>query len=447
MNKKIVVLLLFFSPSIYAQNLLDIYQLALQNDPILRQSLANKMRVGEAKDQSIARLLPMISANASTGYNWSYQKSFFNRAFSGQGEVAAQGRSLTRRNDYWESQMSLNLVQPIFHWDMWVQLSQSEKQIAKANASYLAEQQNLLLKTINAYFGVLAAQDNLTFTLAENKAIAKQLDQAQQKFDVGLIAITDVYEAQAGYDQSLSDSISVENLLEDAKEALREIIGDYSSQLSLLGEELPLLEPIPNDIQAWNSQALKQNLQILVAQHAAEISEENIGLQRSGHYPQLDIIGNMGLNDNNSNSFSRGNSERIGLQLNVPLFQGGAVNSRVRQAKYGYTQAKENLLATQRAVTREVKDSYRGVIASISRVTALKSAVISGKSALEANQSGFDVGTRTMIDVLSATRNYTSAQSKYAKARYAYVINGIRLKNAASILSITDLEAINRYLK
>ncbi len=437
MNKKAISLIFLFSTSIQAQNLLETYDLALQNDPFLRQSLANKMAVGETKDQSIARLLPTVSAGASTAHNWSYQDSVFNNKFPGQ----------SKRNDFWDSQFSINLVQPVFHWDMWVQLSQSEKQIAQADASYLAEQQKLILKTTNAYFSVLAAQDDLTFSKSEMKTIARQLEQAQQRFDVGLIAITDVYEAQAGYDQSRSDVIAADNNVENAKEALKVIIGSYSSELSVLGKTLPLPKPAPDDIEEWNRQALTQNLQILVAQSESDIVMDNIDLQRSGHYPQLDIVGNFGLNDTTGNLEARGNTESIGVQLNIPLFEGGAVDSRTRQAEYQYAQAKENLIATQRAVTQEVKDSYRGVIASISQVEALKSAVRSGKSALEATEAGFDVGTRTMIDVLNATRNYTSAQSKYAKSRYAYLVNGIRLKNAASTLSITDLEAINRYLQ
>jgi len=437
MNKKAISLIFLFSTSVQAQNLLETYDLALQNDPFLRQSLANKMAVGETKDQSIARLLPTIEAGASTAHNWSYQDSVFNTNFPGQ----------SKRNDYWDSQFSINLVQPVFHYDMWVQLSQSEKQIAQADASYLAEQQRLILKTTSAYFDVLAAQDDLTFSLSQKKTIARQLEQAQQRFEVGLIAITDVYEAQAGFDQSRSDVIAAENNVANAKEALKVIIGPHFSELNTLGETLPLPKPVPDNIDEWNTQALNQNLQILVARSESEIIQDNIDLQRSGHYPTLDIVGGFGLNDTTGNLASQGNAENIGLQLNIPLFEGGAVNSRTRQAEYQYAEAKDNLIATQRAVTQEVKNSYRGVIASISQVVALKSAVHSGKSALEATEAGFDVGTRTMIDVLNATRNYTDAQSKYAKSRYAYLVNGIRLKNAASTLSITDLEAINRYLK
>ncbi len=437
MKKTSLSFLLLFSSAVSAQNLLETYELALQNDPILRRSLANKMAVSENKDQSIARLLPTISAGGSSGRTWSYQDSFFNDRFPGQ----------TRQNNYWDSRFGIYLTQPIFHYDMWVQLSQSELQIAQAEARYMAEQQNLMRRTTIAYFNVLAAQDDLTFAIAEQKTIARQLDQAQQRFDVGLIAITDVYEAQAGYDQSRSDVIAAENAVENAKEALKEIIGPYSDELSTLGETLPLPEPVPNNIDEWNEQALNQNLLVLVARSGSEIAQENIDLQRSGHYPTLDLIGAYDLNDTTGNLAARGNTESIGVQLNIPLFAGGAVNSRTRQAEYQYSEANENLVATQRAVTKEVKDSYRGVISAISQVGALKSAVKSGKSSLDATEAGFEVGTRTMVDVLSTTRNYTSAQSKYSKSRYAFLVNGVRLKFAASTLSLEDLQAINRYLK
>jgi len=434
MKKNILPFLILFSSSLSAQNLLEIYNVALDNDPILRQSLANKLAVDESKDQSIARLLPTVDVGAASGHNWSAQQSRFNAVID------------TSSNKYWDNKFSINLVQPVFHWDMWVQLSQSEKKIAQAEASYLAEQQNLILKTANAYFNVLAAQDDLTFSLAEQKTIARQLEQAQQRFEVGLIAITDVYEAQAGFDQSRSDVIAAENEVENTKESLRQIIGTFTDELNTLGETFPLPEPEPNSSELWNSQALNQNLQIIVARNEAEIIQKNISFQRSGHYPTLDLVGQYGINDTSGAMWQHGNSQNIGLQLNVPLFQGGAVLSRTREAEHQYTQAQEVLIETKRAVTKEVKDSYRGVMTSISQVEALKSAVKSGKSALEATEAGFEVGTRTMIDVLTATRNYTDAQRKYTKSRYAYIINGIRLKNAASTLSVGDLEAINQYL-
>lgn len=437
MNKTIITALFLFSTTLPAQNLLETYDLALQHDPFLRQADANRLAVSEKKDQSIARLLPTITASASTQYNWQYQKSLFNTLFPGQ----------SSRNNYWNSEFGITLVQPVFHWDQWVQLSQSEKQIAEAESRYLAEQQNLILRTTSAYFNVLAAQDDLTFIIAEKNTIARQLEQAQQRFNVGLIAITDVHEAQAGYDQIRSEEIAAQNAVENAGEALKEIIGPYSAQLNILGKTLALNKPLPANIEEWNNTALRQNLQILIAKSEAEIIKENIALQRSGHYPQLDIVSNFRLNDNSGNLYSHGNNESIGMQLNIPIFAGGAVNSRTREAEYRYVQAQDNLTATERAVTKEVKNAYRGLIASISRVEALKAAVISGESAMQATDAGFEVGTRTMVDVLTATRNLTRAKSNYAKARYDYLVNGIRLKSATNSLSREDLEAINRYLQ
>ncbi len=436
MNKKAIAIICLMSSVVQAQDLLETYDLALQNDPFLRQAAANKLAVGEKKDQSIARLLPTVTAIGSYSYQWQYQESFFNQKFPGQSPT----------NDYWDGRFTMNLVQPVFHWDQWVQLSQSEKQIAQAEASYVAEQQNLITKTTTAYFAVLAAQDNLEFIIAEKNAIGKQLEQAQQRFEVGLIAITDVYEAQAGYDQSRSDEIAAINAVDNAKEALMEIIGFYSEELATLGKMLPLTQPIPNNLEAWNNSALAQNLQILIAKSETEILQDTIELQRSGHYPQLDIVSQIGFNDNTGNIWAHGNTQSIGMQLNIPLFEGGAVNSRTREAEYQLAQANENLIATQRAATKEVKNAYRGVMASISQVKALEAAVISGQSALEATNAGFEVGTRTMVDVLAATRNLTSAKSKYSQARYEYLINGIRLKNVTNSLTRADLDAINRYL-
>ncbi|MBE0469518.1 MAG: TolC family outer membrane protein [Methyloprofundus sp.] len=441
MKKTTLSFILLFSGTLQAQNLLETYQLALQNDPVLRQSLANKSAVNELKDQSIARLLPSVNFNAASNYLWQNQKNPFNQSPAG----GAFG--FTARNNHWESRFGLNLVQPIFHWDQWVQLSQSDKQIAQAEASYRAEQQKLIVKTTQAYFAVLAAQDDLIFINSEKKSIARQLEQAQQRFDVGLIAITDVYEAQAGYDQVRSEEIAALNAVENSKEALKEIIGSTLTELSSLGETLPLPQPEPAEIEQWNNTALIQNLQLLVAKTESEIIKDTIELQRSGHYPQIDFVGNFGMNDSSGTNWARGDTQSVGLQINVPIFEGGAVTSRTREAEYRYIQAKENVIATERAVTKTVKDAYRGVMASISRVEALKAAVKSGDSALEATEAGFDVGTRTMVDVLTATRNLKRAKSDYAKARYDYLINGIILKNAASSLTVEDLVAINRYLK
>jgi outer membrane protein len=303
-----------------------------------------------------------------------------------------------------------------------------------------------MVKTATAYFRVLGAQDNLQFSTAEKLAISRQLDQAQQRFEVGIIAITDVNEALAAYDQASANEIEAANILDNQKEALREIIGDNAVVLNRLGEQLPLLKPEPADISAWSESAETANLSIISALNKAEISRKSIDLQRSGHLPQVDLVASYGASDVNSSFGFRGDTQSVGVQLTVPLFEGGAVNSRTRQASYEYEAAKENLTATKRAVKRQVKEAYRGVLSNMEQVEALKAAVKSTESALEASEAGLEAGTRTMVDVLAEQRNLYRVKRDYARSRYDYLLNSIRLKQAASSLDADDLEQINRLL-
>ena len=417
---------------VYPQDLIETFDLALQNDPILKRALANQRAVGESKYQGIARMLPTITGRAESSWNRLKNKKI---SFQGQGE-----------QEFYEHRYSIDLTQPVFHWDHWVQLSQADNQIAQAEAEYLAEQQNLITRTTEAYFNILAAQDNLEFTVAEKNAIARQLEQAEQRFQVGLIAITDVHEAQAGFDQVRSDEITASNELDNAKEALREIIGENDASLATLGAHMPLVKPKPDNIESWSENAKTQNLTIISAFNEAEVARKNISLQRSGHFPQVDIVASHSESDNNSSFGLRGDQQRVGLEVNVPIFEGGGVFFRTRQAEQEYIQAKENLIANKRTVERQVKDAYRGVISSISRVKALKAAVTSSESALEATEAGFEVGTRTMVDILTSTQNLTQARSNHSQARYDYLVNSIKLKQSASNVGLEDIQAINAYL-
>ncbi|MEE7624554.1 TolC family outer membrane protein [Methylobacter sp. Wu8] len=419
---------------LHAQNLSETYELALQNAPVLKQAQAKQSAVSESKDQSIARFLPNISAAGASQRQWLHNL----KTNTYQGAAVNQ--------EFWNNTFNLNMTQPLFHWEHWIQLSQSDNQIAQAEATYLAELQNLMVKTTEAYFNVLYAQDNLQFASAEKQAIARQLEQAQQRFNVGIIAITDVNEAQAGFDQANANEIEAANNLDNQKEALREIIGENDASLNALGEQLPLVKPDPPDISAWSDLAELNNFSIISAFNQAEVSRKAIDLQRSGHLPRLDLIGSYGASDNTSSFGARGDTQSIGVQLNVPLFEGGAVNSRTRQAGFEYQAAKEDLVAKKRAVKRQVKDAYRGIMTAISRVAALKAAVISATSALEATEAGFGVGTRTMIEVLNEQRNLYRAKRDFARTRYDYLINGIKLKQAASSLSQDDIEQVNRLL-
>ncbi|MEQ1561015.1 MAG: TolC family outer membrane protein [Methyloglobulus sp.] len=417
-----------------ADDLMTIFEIALQNDPILKQAEAKQSAAGESRNQGLAQFFPTIKAAGSSGREWRHNKKTRLNSF------------YPSTQEYWNSNFSVNLTQPLFHWDHWVQLSQSDNQIAQAEAAYQAELQNLMVRVTEAYFNVLAAQDNLQFTVSEKEAIANQLDQAKQRFDVGIIPITDVYEAQAAYDQTVANELEAANNLDNQKEALLEIIGTNTVQVNSLGQTLPLKKPEPAELSKWDENAEATNLSIIAAFNEMEVSRKAIDIQRSGHLPKLDLVGAYGATDNNSSFGLRGDTQSIGVQLNVPLFEGGAVNSRTRQASFEYEAAKENLMAVKRSVKRQVNNAYRSILTNISRIEALKATVTSAASALEASEAGFEVGIRTMVDILSEQRNVYRAKRDLSRARYDYLLNTIKLKQTVSNLTQTDLEQVNSLL-
>ena len=414
----------------FSQDLIDTYQLAKANDPEFKSSDINKLATAELKSQSIAQMLPNLSFSANSSRNRLESTSFLG----------------TTLQHYWDHKLGFNLKQPVFHWDHWIQLDQADNKIAQAEAQFQAKQQALMRRTAEAYFNILAAQDNLEFATAEKNAIEKQLEQAKQRFDVGIIAITDVYEAQAGYDRSLASEIEAQNLLDNTKEALREIIGENAADLNGLQPQIPLSPPAPEDLSSWANTAENNNFSIVAQINQAEYVRKNVDLQQSKHMPTLDIVGQYSDMDTGNRYGLRGDAENIGLQINVPLFEGGGTSSRVRQAEHEYESAKEDLTKVKRNVTRSVKDAFRGVVSSISRVKALDATSKSAEMAVEAAQAGFEVGTRTMVDVLTEQRNLYKAKSDYARSRYDYLINGIKLKEASGSLSEQDLDQINQYL-
>lgn len=429
----IIFIALANSSAIKAQNLSETYELALQNDPVLKQAQASQLAIGESKSQSIARLLPNVSATGLSSRDWLHNK-----------KAGTDYRGPDQ--EFWSNSFNLKLTQPLFRWDYWIQLSQSDNQIAQAEADYQAAVQDLMVKTTEAYFNVLSAQDALEIILAEKQAIARQLEQAKQRFEVGLKTITDVYEAQAGFDEAVANEIDTANDLENKKEALKEIIGENEVRLNTLGMTLPLLKPEPTNVQVWSESAETSNFSIISALNKTEFSRKSIAVQRAGHLPQLDMIASYNVSDVDSVSGFRGDTQSVGVQLNVPLYEGGAVNSRTRQANYEYEANKENLTAIKRAVKRQVKDAYNGVVSSISRVEALKTAVKSAESALEASEVGFEIGNRTMVEVLAQQKSLYRSKRDFYRSRYDYIINSIKLKQLTSNLTQNDLEKINTLL-
>jgi outer membrane protein len=424
-------------PGAQAQDLITTYEQALQRDPTLRQAEAVRNAALESKPQSVAQLLPTLAVAANLNRSYVTTKS---------GNVTQSQLAGGAFVNFWNSAPTLTLSQPIYNHALWMQLSQADNVVAQAEATYEAAQQNLMFRTASAYYAILFAQDSLEFARMQRASIERQLEQAKARFEVGLIAITDVNAAQAGYDLSKAAEIKAENDLDNAREAMRAIIGEFDGKVAGLIDEIPLATPLPADMEAWNRRAQEDNLLIIAAQNQAEQAKKGIEVQFAGHLPTLNLVGTAGFTDNNRPNGIRTEVEVISMQLSLPLFQGGMVNSQVRQAREQYRAAEENLDVQRRATNLQVKTAYRGVTTSISQVAALKSAVASAQSALEATEAGFEVGTRTMIDVLLVQSNLYQAKRDYAQARYGYITSSLALKQAAGILAREDLELANRWL-
>jgi outer membrane protein len=418
---------------VYAQDLLETYQLALENNPTLKQAYFEKMAVSEARSQSIAKMLPSLSGVIKTTQNRIDNK-----------KVTYQRPGV---QNYYTHNFQLSLTQPVFHWEHWIELAQSENKIAQAEAKYLAEEQNLMLKVTQAYFAVLSATADLNATLAEKKAIELQHEKAHVLLKEGWIAATDVYEAEAALDKAKANQINAENAVTDAVAKLVELTGGKEdAAFSGLVKDMQATAPEPANLSRWTEAAKENNLSIIAALNQVEVNRKTVEIQRSGHYPQLDIVGNYAVQDDNSNFGYRGDAQSIGLQLTVPLFEGGAVMSRTQQAMYDFEAAKERLHKTEREVNRQLTTSYRSVLSSLAQIEAFKTAVKSATKAVKAVEAGFSVGKRTMQDVLHEQKNYYAAQRDYSHSLYDYITNSIQLKQTSSSLTQQDLVKINQLL-
>ncbi len=416
------------------QDLLTTYEQALQRDPLFHQAEANRNAALENKPQSIAQLLPTIGLNGMLRKSYLDSKTTY---------IAGQSGVLL---NFWDNFVNLNLSQPLYHHELWVQLSRADNQVAQAEAEYEAAHQSLISRTATAYYNILYAQDSLEFARMERQSIEQQWEQAKARFDVGLIAITDVDAARAGFDQARASEIKADNDLENAREAMRVIVGQFDGNVTGLAADIPLNAPQPANMDDWNQRAQENNLSIIAAQNQAEQAKKTIDIQFAGHLPTLDLVGQVGFNDTNRSFGIRSEYGTVAVQLNVPLFQGGLVNSKVRQAREQFTAAQDNLDVQRRNTVNQVKTAYRGIVTSINQVGALKSAVVSAQSALDATLGGFEVGTRTMLDVLIQQRNLYQVKRDYAKARYDYITNSLTLKQATGVLALEDVELVNRWL-
>ena len=438
---------------VQADSLLEVYQQALQSDPGIREAEARKMAAFEAEPQARSLLLPQINFSG----DWTDTEA----SGSGVENVFLPGGIVVPQNFTSESndetkRWQFSLRQTLFRWDQIVGLRRADKIVARAEADREAAQQDLIVRVGRTYFGVLAAEDRLTSRHANRQAIARQLEQAKQRFEVGLIAITDVQESQAAHDQAVADEIDAKRILAVAREFLREITGQYAESLSAPGEEFPMRTPDPLNASGWVELALTQNLALVSSRLDEQLARDEISLQRTGHYPTIDLVvstsefDSVSDRNNNDQGFLDANSDfksdSIGIQFTLPIFSGGGTSSRVREAVYLHQAANEQLKRVTRETERQTRDAYLGVLSEMSRVEALEQAVKSSRTALDATQAGFEVGTRTIVDVLDSQFTLYRSITLFYQSRYDYLLNVLRLKQAAGNLQIQDLETIDRLL-
>jgi len=444
----LIIVSIFVVPgSAQADSLLEIYQQALQSDPLIHEAEARRLAALETKPQARGVLLPQVGF----GGQWNETSS------SGSSILQGTTAPFSSETDSDGTSWQFTLRQTLFRWDQIVNLRRANKTIAKAEAVREAAQQDLIIRVAQRYFDVLGAEDRLTSINADRRAIARQLEQAKQRFEVGLIAITDVQESQAAYDNSTADEIGAKRSLATAREFLREITGQHISGLSAPTDDFPLRLPEPNNASSWVNLSLQQNLSLVASRIDERLARDEISFRRNGHYPTIDLVANRGERDTDENtsvnggpfgtSNVSGSSDSVSIQVNIPIFAGGATTSRVREAVYLHRASREQLQRATRETERQARDAYLGVLSEISRVKALKQAVASSRTALEATQAGYDVGTRTIVEVLNSQFSLYSAVTNHYQSRYNYIMNALQLKRAAGTLQIQDLEKIDSWLK
>ena len=421
------------SSSAFADTLAEVYDQAKQNDPQLLRSAAKRDAAFEAVTSSRSSLLPQINLNANYDIN------------RGERDYDATGTT-DLDNNQWG--VGVGFTQELYKRSSWITLDTAEKKARQADSSYAAEQQALILRVATAYFEVLRAQDSLEFVRAEKAAVARQLEQTKQRFEVGLSAITDVHDAQAQYDGVLADEVLAENTLINNYEGLREITGQEHSNLNILDTDRFSASKSSESAVALVEQAQEKNLKLLASRIDQDIAKDNITLASSGHLPSLTLDGNYSIADQSKSSqdYDQDNLN-VGLNLVVPLYTGGSTTSLTKQAEYNYVAASEDLEATYRSVVKDVRAFNNNISASIGALRAYEQSVVSAQSALEATEAGFDVGTRTIVDVLDSTRRLYDANKNLSDARYNYIISVLQLRQAVGTLSEQDVVDVNAGLK
>ncbi|WP_114327507.1 outer membrane channel protein TolC [Candidatus Colwellia aromaticivorans] len=420
------------SANAQADDLLTVYQQALLNDTVVLKAQAQYEIVKEDIEQARAVLLPQINAFASYS--------------DGETETYNPGSTLISTSEFNSLGYGASLNMQLYHHNSWLSLDIAKKSAHQSDLVYQVAKQDLILRVTQAYFALLGAKDDLEFAQAEKTAIARQLEQTKQRFSVGLTAITDVHEAQAQFDTAVTEEIRSENAIYNAEEELRVITNTYPRDINILNtDRFSTTTPTPNSADEWQKTAEAKNLDLITAKVGIDISKQVIDAARSGHYPTLDFGASYNSNDGetNGNDIPALDDYSIGITLNVPIYSGGAVQNSVRQAQNNFVLASQDLMQTHRGVVRTTRNAYNTVIATISGIRAFEQSVLSASKALEATEAGFEVGTRTIVDVLDSTRNLYNAKRNLSSTRYSYIQNVLLLKRAGGTITDEDITSIN----
>lgn len=422
-----------------ANSLQDIYELALKNDAQLKADTAGYEAGKEYSDIARAGLLPQV--NASYNYNKN------NTDITDNLNALQSGKTNTKTTGW-----DVSLTQPLFDMSAWYVYKQGQKLSAQAEAQFGADQQSLIVRVATAYFNVLRSVDQLEATLSEQNAFAHQLEQVKQRFDVGLTAITDVHEAQAAYDSALAATLEARGGLSISYEALEVLTGKPEDQISPLSDKFPVVNPTPADRAEWVSFALKNNYALKAAKLRADAAEDNADATRAGHYPTVTASLGYSKTDSNGDKYAApfdtstdGKSVNIGV--NIPIFSGLRTSSKTRQAVSQELQAQEQFNNIQRGTIQNARTLHLSVETDVARVAARKQAIISNQSALDATQSGYEVGTRNLVEVLLAQRTLYQARRDYSNALYDYVIDTIKLREVAGTLRPDDVPEVDKWLQ
>jgi len=433
----LLLFLLLPPSSAQANDLLYLYKLARQRDPVIQAAQLTNLATRERLRQAYAGFLPTLNFDVGYEYTWQNILDSDNLLFQ-------EGKS-----DFGGHNFTLTLSQPLFHYAAIVQVRQAKDVVTRAAFEYLTAEQELVLRVAKLYLEALSTQDDLGFARAEQAALQLHYELAQRQQAKGLVPVTDLYDARARLTAAEERQISAKNALDDALEGLREVSGEWVDSLAGTKKELPLVAPDPAAAEEWTQAGLKQNLGLQVQGLAVKVAAQEVERLKAGHFPTLDLVARGNRQRTGGDLFGEGRETEImnvRVELKLPLFQGGLLRSKVKEATYLYQRTRKEEEQLVRSVERLTRSAYWGVISAIGRVEALQQSVAALELALEGRQTGFRSGRFSSLDVLDGVRDLFFSRRDYARARYDYILNSLRLKQMVGTLSEEDIDAVNQWL-